>query len=94
MPRWLGDLTDEPSMLARAHEIATATDHQRLAGIVRGGTARGELRAKLDVALATEFLHAAPILCFLTSGGRFRTLAATRLTPLIDILRAGLARHG
>jgi len=91
--RLLGDLADEPDMLVLVHETVLAIDRERLGEIVRRGIARGELRAKLDVALATELLHASLIFRFLTSGGRLSTLRGSDLTPLIDTLLAGLARR-
>jgi AcrR family transcriptional regulator len=92
--RLLGDLADEPDMLALVHKTVMAIDRVRLAEIVRRGIARGELRADLEVALATEILHASLIFRFLASGGRLSTLGGTHLTPLIDTLLAGLARRG
>jgi len=92
--RLLGDLADEADMLALVHETVMATDRERLSAIVRRGIARGELRAELDVALATELLHASLIFRFLASGGRLSTLGGRNLTPLIDTLLVGLARRG
>ena len=92
--RLLGDLADEADMLALVHETVLATDHERLGAIVRRGIARGELRSELDVALATELLHASLIFRFLASGGRLSTLGGRNLTPLIDTLLVGLARRG
>jgi len=91
--RLLSDLADEPAMLALVHETVMAIDRQRLGEIVRRGIVRGELRAELNVALATELLHASLIFRFLVSGGRLSTLGARNLTPLIDTLLAGLARR-
>ncbi len=88
----LADVAGEPNMLAIVRETVMAMDYAMLGEIVRRGIARGELRADLDVALASEILHGALVLRFLTSGGGRESLRGRALSGLVDALLAGLAR--
>jgi AcrR family transcriptional regulator len=91
--RLLGDVADEPDMLALLRETVMAIDYAMLGEIVRRGIARGELRPDLDVSLASELLHATLVFRFLTSGGRRDPLSDRNSTRLIDTLLVGLAHR-
>jgi AcrR family transcriptional regulator len=88
--RLLGDVADEPRMLALLRETVIALDYAMLGEIVCRGIARGELRSDLDVPLASELLHATLVLRFLTSGGRRDPLGERNSARLVDMALEGL----
>jgi len=89
--RLLGDIVDEPGMLALLQETVMATDYAVLGEIVRRGIARGDLRADLDVRPATEILYGSLMFRFLISGGRQDPLSGREGSRLVDMLLKGLA---
>lgn len=91
--RLLGDMADEPDMLALVQETVMAIDCAMLSEIVLRGIARGELRPNLDVSLASEILHASLVFRFLTSGGRLNPMASRDSSRLVNTLLAGFARE-
>jgi AcrR family transcriptional regulator len=87
----LGDMADEPELLALVRETVIAADYGMLGEIVRRGIARGELRPDLDICLASEVLQAALVFRFLTSGGRSDPLGGRNAARLVDMLLVGFA---
>ncbi len=89
----LADVADEPEMLTLVQETVMAIDYAMLGEIVRRGITRGELRADLDVQLASEILHGSLVFRFLTSGGRRDPLGGRESPRIIDMLLAGFGNR-
>lgn len=87
----LSDVLAEPEMRSIAQETVLATDYAMLGQLVDRAVKRGEFRPDLDVAAATQLLHAVIIYRFLTQGGRADAVAGKDFERLMETLARGLA---
>jgi AcrR family transcriptional regulator len=90
-PQLLSDAAGDPELLAVAHETVLAADRGRIAEILRRGIERGELRADLDVEVATDLFHAPLIYQFLLSGRGVKAIRASYIEKMMRMLAEGMA---
>ena len=87
----LADADNDAELFRLAQRTLIAFDRRAIRQVLSRGIKRGELRADIDIGLATDILHGSLVSRFLLSGKGIAGLRPSYVGPLIETLLTGFA---